>query len=64
MPLGMDSDTIVEDFCSKEVDPFSIPEKSWESMAHRKPGRKGRKFSFNKENYDRFKQDNNFKLEF
>lgn len=60
MPLLMDSDTIV----FKEVDPFSIPEKSWESIAHRKPGRKGRKFSFNKENYDRFKQDNNFKLEF
>lgn len=28
------------------------------------PGRKGRKFSFNKENYDHLKQDNNFKLEF
>ena len=38
--------------------------KAWESMEPRKPGRKGRKFSFNKENYDRFKRDNNFKLEF
>lgn len=30
----------------------------------RKPGRKGRKFSFNKDKYDRFKQDNNFRFEF
>ena len=30
----------------------------------KKPGRKGRKFFFNKENYDKFKQDNNFRLEF
>ncbi len=29
-----------------------------------KPGRKGRKFSFNKEKYERLKQDNDFKLEF
>ena len=30
----------------------------------RKPGRKGRRFSFNKEKYNRLKQDHNFKLEF
>lgn len=30
----------------------------------KKPGRKGRKFLFNKEKYDSFKQDNNFRLEF
>ena len=50
--------------CSEEEGLFPNIVKSWESIAHRKPGRKGRKFSFNKENYDRFKQDNNFKLEF
>lgn len=38
--------------------------KALENAAPRKPGRKGRKFSFNKDNYDRFKRDNNFKLEF
>ena len=38
---------------------------SWEEQAQRKkPGRKGRKFLFNKEKYDKFKQDNNFRLEF
>jgi hypothetical protein len=38
---------------------------SWEEQAQRKkPGRKGRKFFFNKEKYDKFKQDNNFRLEF
>jgi 8-oxo-dGTP diphosphatase len=35
-----------------------------ECSERRKPGRKGRKFLFNKEKYDNFKQDNNFKLEF
>ena len=30
----------------------------------RKPGRKGRKFSFNKDKYDSFKQNNNFRFEF
>lgn len=50
--------------CSEEEGLFPHIVKSWESIARRKPGRKGRKFSFNKENYDRFKQDNNFKLEF
>lgn len=30
----------------------------------RKPGRKGRKYSFNKDKYDRFKKDNNFRFEF
>lgn len=30
----------------------------------KKPGRKGRKFSFNKEKYNQFKQDHNFKFEF
>ena len=30
----------------------------------RKPGRKGRKYSFNKEEYVRFKKDNNFRFEF
>ena len=38
---------------------------SWEDQTQRKkPGRKGRKFFFNKEKYDKFKQDNNFRLEF
>ena len=38
---------------------------TWEERAQRKkPGRKGRKFFFNKEKYDKFKQDNNFRLEF
>ncbi|MBQ7489743.1 MAG: NUDIX hydrolase [Bacteroidales bacterium] len=50
--------------CRDEEGLIPLIAKSWESIAHRKPGRKGRKFSFNKENYDRFKQDNNFKLEF
>lgn len=50
--------------CSEEEGLFPNIVKSWESIAHRKPGRKGRKFSFNKDKYDRFKQDNNFKLEF
>ena len=30
----------------------------------RKPGRKGRRFSFNKEEYDKLKQNNNFRFEF
>ena len=30
----------------------------------RKPGRKGRRFSFNKDKYDQFKQNNNFRFEF
>ncbi len=30
----------------------------------RKPGRKGRKFSFNKDKYDNFKRNNNFRFEF
>lgn len=32
--------------------------------AKRKPGRKGRKYSFNKDEYDRFKKNNNFRFEF
>ena len=39
-------------------------EGSVEMPQPRKPGRKGRKFSFNKEKYEHLKQDNNFKLEF
>lgn len=31
---------------------------------HKKPGRKGRKYVFNKDKYDSFKQNNNFRLEF
>lgn len=54
------------ELCSESNDaiPIANEMKTWECMAQRKPGRKGRKFSFNKDNYDRFKQDNNFKLEF
>jgi 8-oxo-dGTP diphosphatase len=49
---------------------FSIPFKQEDDFAEecgpqrRKPGRRGRKFSFNKEQYDRFKQDKNFRFEF
>ena len=32
--------------------------------ARKKPGRKSRKFIFNKDRYNRFKQDNSFRLEF
>ena len=39
-------------------------EGSVEMPQPRKTGRKGRKFSFNKEKYEHLKQDNNFKLEF
>ncbi|MBO7647088.1 MAG: NUDIX hydrolase [Bacteroidales bacterium] len=39
-------------------------ETSPEALPKRKPGRKGRLFSFNKEKYDRFKHDNNFRFEF
>jgi 8-oxo-dGTP diphosphatase len=43
----------------------TTPEKTSEvEDTKRKPGRKGRKFLFNKEKYDNFKQDNNFRLEF
>ena len=43
----------------------SLATMTWEERAQRKkPGRKGRKFFFNKEKYDKFKQDNNFRLEF
>ena len=38
---------------------------TWEESAQRKkPGRKGRKFFFNKEKYNKFKQNNNFRMEF
>ena len=39
-------------------------EHSSPELHRKKPGRKGRKYSFNKDKYDRFKQDNNFRLEF
>jgi 8-oxo-dGTP diphosphatase len=51
-PPPMDSDT-QEDSLSRVLEP-----------ARRKPGRKGRKFSFNKDQYERFKQDKNFRFEF
>lgn len=35
-----------------------------EPAPKKKPGRKGRRFCFNKDEYDRFKRGNNFKLEF
>jgi 8-oxo-dGTP diphosphatase len=47
-----------------EIFPTICSEEPSAEVPQRKPGRKGRKFSFNKEEYDRFKQDNNFKLEF
>ena len=43
--------------CVMEDSPVYEPSK-------RKPGRKGRKYSFNKDKYDRFKKDNNFRFEF
>ena len=49
-------------FCRvNESDDTDWPETE---LQKRKPGRKGRKFSFNKERYDRFKKDKNFRFEF
>ncbi len=35
-----------------------------ETAPRKKPGRKGRRFIFNKDRYDQLKQNNDFKLEF
>ena len=56
--LSIENLSVAED-CSMEAD-----EASTEVQPKRKPGRKGRLFSFNKEKYDRFKHDNNFRFEF
>lgn len=42
---------------------FGASEAEQESQP-KKPGRRGRKFSFNKEKYNEFKQDHNFRFEF
>ena len=56
--LPVENMSVIED-CSLDAD-----EASPEVLPKRKPGRKGRLFSFNKEKYDRFKHDNNIRFEF
>lgn len=50
--------------CSMDINElFRIPCDAEESV-RKKPGRKGRKFSFNKDKYDDFKENNSFRFEF
>ncbi|MBO7445300.1 MAG: NUDIX hydrolase [Bacteroidales bacterium] len=54
-----DEQLSLTDDCQLEAE-----EASPEVLPKRKPGRKGRLFSFDKEKYARFKHDNNFRFEF
>ena len=47
-----------------DIDALFAPSAAAESRPSAKPGRKGRKFSFDKEKYNQFKQDHNFRFEF
>lgn len=47
-----------------DIDALFSPVPSLETPVKKKPGRKGRKWVFNRDKYDNFKQDNNFRLEF
>jgi len=61
-----ESGRVMEDqvFCSLSMSDSSVDEAYVPTAPRRKPGRKGRKFSFDKDKYDQFKQDNNFRFEF
>ena len=53
-----------QEMCSMDINSLFSPVSVSDEPVKRKPGRKGRKFSFNKDKYDEFKENNSFRFEF